>query len=281
MIEVCLQTNYIILDTVSSTLCLCLCTCMCVLSLLAGIPILLKLLFYVHQLIVRVVRFQNCCFYSFPPPLNCQLYFVSQKVFWRAVLNSLWLVSLELQLAFWSSSNIPVSSVWKSGGKDRWKRCFDECVPYFNCLPGKVVGERDIRGRAWKGKHEKILHTKAKYWFLAWERAGWWDPSYQVMTHLVLSLTETIIEVKFKNLQQIVSYQDMREINFVLIYNKYCFIALKGLYMSWRGYLKLPSVVIISHIYCDSWIRWCHGRGSPMGQWIKESRNKTPCKFAY
>lgn len=202
------------------SLCICVRTCMCVLSLLAGSLTLLKLLFYVHQLIVRVAGFQKCCFYPFPP-LKCQLHFVPQKAFWRAVL---WLLSLELQLAFWSSSKIPVSSIWKGGGKNRWKRCFDECVPYFSCLSGKVMGERDIRGQAWEGKHEKILHTKAKYWFLAWERACWWDLSYQVMTHSVLSLTETNNRDKFqKSIAD--SFVSRHERNkFCAHIHKYCFI---------------------------------------------------------
>lgn len=170
---------------VSSILCLCICTCICVLSLLPGILALLKLLFYVHQLIVRVAGFQNCCFYSFPPPHQLLVAFCVTKGFLKGCALT---VEFRTATCILFLQQVPVSSIWKGGGKKiDEKRCFDECVPYFNCLSGKVMGERDIRGQAWEGKHEKILHTKAKYWFLAWERAGWWDPSYQVMTHLVLS----------------------------------------------------------------------------------------------
>lgn len=173
------------------SLCICICTCMCVLSLLAGSLTLLKLLFYVHQLIVRVAGFQKCCFYSFPP-LKCQLHFVPQKAFWRAVL---WLLSLELQLAFWSSSKIPVSSIWKGGGKNRWKRCFDECVPYFSCLSGwKGYLKSGLGGKTWKDTSPKpntdFLHERGHVGETSHIR------SWPIQSFLWL---RPIIEVNFKN----------------------------------------------------------------------------------
>lgn len=111
---------------VSSILCLCICTCICVLSLLPGILALLKLLFYVHQLIVRVAGFQNCCFYSFPPPHQLLVAFCVTKGFLKGCALT---VEFRTATCILFLQQVPVSSIWKGGGKKiDEKRCFDECV---------------------------------------------------------------------------------------------------------------------------------------------------------